>query len=97
LIAEMGATCVRLAHYQQDQMVYDLCDRNGLVLWTELSLVNELTDSEAFTENARQQLTELIKQNYNHPSIAFWGIFNELHTKKPVVRRAAEVGPGQDA
>ena len=81
LITEMGATCVRLAHYQQDQMVYDLCDRNGLVLWTELSLVNELTDSEAFTENARQQLTELIKQNYNHPSIAFWGIFNELHTK----------------
>jgi len=81
LITEMGATCVRLAHYQQDQLVYDLCDHNGLVLWTELSLVNELTDSQAFTENARQQLTELIKQNYNHPSIAFWGIFNELHMK----------------
>ena len=81
LITEIGATCVRLAHYQQDQLVYDLCDHNGLVLWTELSLVNELTDSEAFTENARQQLTELIKQNYNHPSIAFWGIFNELHMK----------------
>ncbi len=81
LITEIGATCVRLAHYQQDQIVYDLCDRNGLVLWTELSLVNELTDSEAFTENARQQLTEMIKQNYNHPSIAFWGIFNELHMK----------------
>jgi beta-galactosidase len=81
LITEMGATCVRLAHYQQDQIVYDLCDHNGLVLWTELSLVNELTDSEAFTENARQQLTEMIKQNYNHPSIAFWGIFNELHMK----------------
>jgi beta-galactosidase len=81
LITEMGATCVRLAHYQQDQLVYDLCDRNGLVLWTELSLVNELTDSQAFTDNARQQLTEMIKQNYNHPSIAFWGIFNELHMK----------------
>jgi len=81
LITEMGATCVRLAHYQQDQIVYDQCDHNGLVLWTELSLVNELTDSEAFTDNARQQLTELIKQNYNHPSIAFWGIFNELHMK----------------
>jgi beta-galactosidase len=81
LITEMGATCVRLAHYQQDQIVYDLCDHSGLVLWTELSLVNELTDSEAFTDNARQQLTELIKQNYNHPSIAFWGIFNELHMK----------------
>jgi beta-galactosidase len=81
LITEMGTTCVRLAHYQQGQLVYDLCDHNGLVLWTELSLVNELTDSQAFTENARQQLTEMIKQNYNHPSIAFWGIFNELHMK----------------
>jgi beta-galactosidase len=81
LITEMGATCVRLAHYQQDQLVYDICDHNGLVLWTELSLVNELTDSDAFTENARQQLTEMIMQNYNHPSIAFWGIFNELHMK----------------
>ena len=81
LITEMGSTCVRLAHYQQDQLVYDLCDRNGLILWTELSLVNELTDSEAFTDNARQQLTELIKQNSNHPSIIFWGIFNELHAK----------------
>ncbi len=81
LITEMGATCVRLAHYQQDQLVYDLCDHNGLVLWTELSFVNELTDSQAFTDHARQQLTEMIKQNYNHPSIAFWGIFNELHMK----------------
>ena len=81
LITEMGATCVRLAHYQQDQIVYDLCDHNGIVLWTELSLVNELTDSEAFTDNARQQLTELIKQNYNHPSVVFWGMFNELHRK----------------
>jgi beta-galactosidase len=81
LITEMGSTCVRLAHYQQDQYVYDLCDQSGLIVWTELSLVNEIADSEAFTANARQQLTELIRQNYNHPSIVFWGIFNELHAK----------------
>jgi beta-galactosidase len=81
LITEMGSTCVRTAHYQQDQYVYDLCDRSGLIVWTELSLVNKLTDSEAFADNARQQLTELIKQNYNHSSIVFWGIFNELHAK----------------
>jgi beta-galactosidase len=77
----MGSTCLRTAHYQQDQYVYDLCDQSGLIVWTELSLVNALTDSETFTDNARQQLTELIKQNYNHPSIVFWGIFNELHAK----------------
>ena len=81
LILEMGSTCVRTAHYQQDQYVFDLCDQSGLIVWTELSLVNELTDSDAFADNARQQLTELIKQNYNHPSIVFWGMFNELHAK----------------
>jgi beta-galactosidase len=78
LIKEMGCTGVRLAHYQHSQYFYDLCDRGGLVVWAELCLVNESGKSEAFANNARQQLTELIKQNYNHPSILFWSLFNEL-------------------
>jgi beta-galactosidase len=78
LIMEMGCTAIRLAHYQHAQYFYDLCDRGGLVVWAELSLVNKLGESPAFAENARQQLTELIKQNYNHPSIIFWSLFNEL-------------------
>ena len=28
--------------------------------------------------NARQQLTELIRQGWNHPSIVFWGLGNEV-------------------
>ncbi len=81
LIKEMGCTGVRLAHYQHAQYFYDLCDRGGLVVWAELSQVNKLGESPAFAENARQQLTELIKQNYNHPSIVFWSLFNELRFK----------------
>lgn len=78
IILDMGCTAVRLAHYQHAQQFYDLCDKSGLVVWAELALVNKVSTSPAFMANARQQLTELIKQSYNHPSICFWSLFNEL-------------------
>jgi len=77
LIEELGATIIRLAHYQHSDHFHSLADRAGMVLWSEIPLVNEMTDSTAFRANARQQMTELIRQNYNHPSILFWGIGNE--------------------
>jgi beta-galactosidase len=80
LIREIGATTIRLAHYQQAQYFYDLCDREGMVVWAEIPLVDAITNSQAFTDNTRQQLTELIRQSYNHPSIMLWGIGNEQRT-----------------
>jgi len=77
LIVEMGATAIRLAHYQHAQHFYDLCDRNGIVAWAEIPLVNGITASQAFTDNAHQQMTELIRQSFNHPAIVFWSIGNE--------------------
>lgn len=77
LITEIGATALRLAHYQQSQYFYELSDRAGLVVWAEIPLVDGVTDSPAFAENSRRELRELIRQNYNHPSIVFWGIGNE--------------------
>jgi beta-galactosidase len=78
LILEIGATCVRLAHYPHSNYFYSLCDKNGLVVWAELPLVNQVFDTPGFRENAKQQLTELIRQKYNHPSIMFWSLYNEL-------------------
>ena len=78
LIMEIGATCVRLAHYPHANYFYSLCDKTGLVVWTEIPLVNQVYDTPAFAENAKQQLTELIRQKYNHPSIFVWGLYNEL-------------------
>ncbi|GJM25825.1 MAG: beta-galactosidase [Phycisphaerae bacterium] len=78
MIREMGCTAVRLAHYQHDPYVYDLCDRLGLVVWAEIPLINRVVDAPGFRENSRQQLIELIRQNYNHPSICFWGVHNEI-------------------
>ncbi|HTJ36352.1 MAG TPA: glycoside hydrolase family 2 TIM barrel-domain containing protein [Dactylosporangium sp.] len=77
LIKEIGATAVRMAHYQHDQKDYNLADAAGLVVWAEIPLVNDTTASSGFTANAEQQLRELIRQNYNHPSIVFWSIGNE--------------------
>jgi beta-galactosidase len=78
LMLEMGCTCVRLAHYQHPQYTYNLCDRSGLVVWAELALVGSIGKSPAFAANSRRQLTELIKQSFNHPSILFWSLYNEL-------------------
>ncbi|MDX8033252.1 glycoside hydrolase family 2 TIM barrel-domain containing protein [Lentzea sp. BCCO 10_0856] len=80
LMDEMGVNALRTAHYQQAEHVYDLADQRGYVVWTEIPLVNEVTDSAAFRANAQQQLLEMIRQNFNHPSIAFWGIGNEQKT-----------------
>ncbi|WP_394825581.1 glycoside hydrolase family 2 protein [Pendulispora albinea] len=77
LMAEMGVNALRTAHYQQDQAVYDLADRHGFVVWAEIPLVDAITASAEFRANAEQQLREMIRQDYNHPSIVFWGIGNE--------------------
>lgn len=82
IILDMGVTAIRLAHYPQSEYLHDLCDRNGLLLWNEVSLVNIIRDTPAFRTNAEQQLRELILQRYNHPAVAFWGMFNELENQK---------------
>ena len=82
LILDMGTTAIRLTHYPQSDYWHDLCDHNGLLLWNEVSLVNEVRDTPEFNANAEQQMRELILQRYNHPSVAFWGLFNELNVVK---------------
>jgi beta-galactosidase len=79
LAQEIGATFVRLAHYQHPPLTYDLLDQDGIVTWSEIPFVNGATNSQAFFDNTKQQLTEMILQNYNHPSVMFWGMFNEIN------------------
>ena len=81
LIMEIGATTIRLAHYQHNQYVYDLCDEKGLVLWAEIPYISAHLDNG--NENTVQQMTELIVQNYNHPSIVVWGLSNEVTSEGP--------------
>ncbi len=78
LIKELGANTIRLAHYQHDQYFYSLCDRTGFALWAEVPFISKFIPSEEAYENTISQMTELVAQNYNHPSIFFWGISNEI-------------------
>jgi beta-galactosidase len=77
-LKEIGATALRLSHYQHAERTYQLADQNGLVLWSEIPLINNITEAPAFYTNAQQQLRELIRQQYNHPSVVCWGLFNEI-------------------
>ena len=76
LICEVGATTIRLAHYQHDQYFYDLCDERGLVIWAEIPYIS--SHMPTGRENTISQMKELIIQNYNHPSIVVWGLSNEI-------------------
>ena len=76
LICEVGATTIRLAHYQHDQYFYDLCDKKGLVIWAEIPYISKHMPTGR--ENTISQMKELISQNYNHPSIVVWGLSNEI-------------------
>ncbi len=78
LIDEIGATCVRLAHYPHDPLAYDLCDELGLIAWAEIPLINRINDTPAFRANCERMLIEMIRQHYNHPSIIVWGVHNEI-------------------
>ncbi len=81
IIKDLGATVIRLAHYQHAQHTYDVTDRAGLVVWAETPVVDFVNGTPEFAANAEQQLTELIRQNYNHPSIVFWSVGNETLLK----------------
>ena len=78
MIADMGADGLRTAHYPASTNIYDLCDKTGLVVWSEVSNVNLVRDTPEFRENNRLQAREMIYQHWNHPSICMWGIFNEI-------------------
>ena len=98
LIAEMGSNTVRFAHYQHAEDWFELTDRFGMAVWAEIPFVNKVSfgDSGAspeLTANARRQLIELIRQNYNSPSVITWGIGNEVDIDLAFGR----LGPRADA
>jgi beta-galactosidase len=83
MVLDLGATVIRTSHYQDNQALYAYCDQVGLMVYTEMGLqqaVTSTTPNSAFVNSVNDQLTEMIKQNYNHPSIFAWGLFNELGT-----------------
>ena len=88
ILYEIGANTVRLAHYPYVDYFYDLCDRYGLVVWAEVPFITDIggsgeygefdEDRTKFVGTVKDQLVELIRSQYNHPSIIFWSMQNEV-------------------
>jgi len=106
ILKEIGATTVRFAHYQHSDYTYSKADQAGIVTWAENAFVNRIPQTcpaqcQAFQANTQQQLTELIRQNYNHPSIFFWSLGNEVLLRPgpdplAVMTNIANVGKMED-
>ncbi|TLX70588.1 hypothetical protein E9993_22010 [Labilibacter sediminis] len=77
-IKEMGGNVLRIAHYPQDPVVLEMCDKLGIITSVEIPMCNRITESEAFYSNSLTMMEEMIKQNYNHPSVVVWAYMNEI-------------------
>ncbi|WP_300437442.1 glycoside hydrolase family 2 TIM barrel-domain containing protein [Christiangramia sp.] len=97
MIKDMGANFIRTAHYPQDPEVYKICDELGLLVWTEIPVINDVTDSIDYHQNSINMQREQILQLYNHPSIIFWGYMNEIFIRlvftgdMPEIERKAKI------
>lgn len=78
LMKDMGANFVRISHYPQDEALLELCDREGMLAWEEIPVVNYVPESEAYASNSLINLKEMIRQHRNHPSVITWGYMNEI-------------------
>ncbi len=102
ILREMGANTIRLTHYQHGQPIHELADRYGLILWDEIPLVTAWTPpgqtepTPGLVRNAEQQLQELIRQNYNHASVATWGVANEVDMGNSLPAFISGVQPDAD-
>lgn len=83
IIKENGFNFLRLAHYPQDPSVLEAADKLGIMIWEEIPIVNLITISEAFNENSKTMLVDMIRQHRNHPSIIIWGYMNEVFLRSP--------------
>jgi hypothetical protein len=88
ILSDLGVTGLRYAHYQHPQRAYELADRLGWPVWTEMPLTAKVGDSAAFMANSVRQLRELIRQNSNHPSVMVWGLGNEIYKVDAASARA---------
>jgi beta-galactosidase len=100
-LKEIGATAVRLSHYEHHDETYQLADQNGIILWSEIPNIDYITASSAYYTNTLQQLREMIRQRFNHPSVVCWSLFNEITldsgpSPSPLISQEAQLAAQED-
>lgn len=72
---------VRLGHYPNHPMTLKLADEYGLLVYEEIPAYRFNTgqlSNPRVVKSAENQLKEMIKRDYNHPSVIIWGLGNEI-------------------
>ncbi|OKL41860.1 glycoside hydrolase family 2 TIM barrel-domain containing protein [Pontibacter flavimaris] len=77
MMKDIGINFIRLGHYQQSRIILELCDSLGILVWEEIPWCRGGLGGEIYKEQARDMLTNMIEQHYNHPSVIIWGLGNE--------------------
>ena len=83
LIKEMGCNFLRISHYPQDQYILNLCDKLGIITMIEIPIINAITENDTFLNNSLYMAEEMVKQNFNHPSLVTWAYMNEVMLRPP--------------
>lgn len=83
LLKKMGGNFLRVAHYPQDPVVMELCDRLGIITSIEIPAVNKITENEEFFHNSVEMVKEMIRQDFNRPSVLIWNYMNEIMLRPP--------------
>lgn len=83
LLKEMGGNYLRVSHYPQDPVVMEMCDKLGIVTSVEIPVVNAVTETEAFLNNSVEMAKEMVRQDFNRPSVLIWGYMNEILLRRP--------------
>lgn len=83
IVQELRCNFLRLAHYPHPKETYDWCDRLGIVVQTEVPMVNILKSTQPtdYYTHLEQQNIEMVNQHFNHPCIMFWGLGNEFNAQ----------------
>ncbi len=77
MMKDMGVNFIRLGHYQQSKTVLEACDSLGILVWEEIPWCRGGLGGDAYKEQGKRMLTNMVEQHYNHPSIIIWGMGNE--------------------
>jgi beta-galactosidase len=93
-MADMGVNAVRLPHYPHAELEYDIADGRGIAVWAENGYAGQAwkgqgNEEKTVTPDGERLTREMVRQNWNHPSIFFWSAGNETLT--PVVSHYATV------
>lgn len=83
IIEDLGCNAIRGSHYPNSRIFLDMLDQRGILFYSEIPIwgggfsLEALSDKRVI-ERGLDMHREMVKYYYNHPSIVFWGMHNEI-------------------